>query len=371
MKTKIKNSWDWVNSLFSKEIDEITEGKHPDTPFQVEIHPHHSSTELCNNNCNGCTGGGYRNSESKKQGIDINRFIETIDSFKGKTRRVVFAGNCTEPLLYPEINTLIRHIRDAGLEFGLYSNFYYADKPGFLEELTNTSLNDYVRVSLDAGTSESYNKTHNPKDKNSFEKIKENTEDLLTLNKNLDIHITYLLSDSNCNKTDLKAVTEWVGKHEGINSMRFHVYQKPLGRNMPNSSIISPSRLEETRELLSELKEQYKDNFNMKIAFPKKMILNQKEKPFERCYVQHIFAVIGFDGEVYPCTAMASPSSSDIYKFGNINYEKFWDIWKNIDKKSLFPLDKCYDCTRAEFDVNCHVQELVNQKVGEVEPCLA
>ncbi len=85
---KRKNGLAWVSSLFSEEIDGITEGRHPNAPFHVEIHPHHSSTELCNNNCNGCTGGGYRNPESEKLGIDPDRLIKTIDSFKRMHRDI-------------------------------------------------------------------------------------------------------------------------------------------------------------------------------------------------------------------------------------------------------------------------------------------
>src|SRR3989338_4812161 len=190
----------WLEQEFPKGINEIASGEHPKFPLQLEVHPHHASTSFCTNSCEGCTGGYYRTlPKAQNAGIEPERLVNLIDNLAGTpTKRVVFAGNCTEPLMYPDIVGAIQHVRNAWLEFCLYSNFYLADRDGVLEAIASTdAVNDYVRASLDAGSAEAYNLVHHPTDPDSFTKILRNIERLLELKQtnrpNLYIHLTYLL----------------------------------------------------------------------------------------------------------------------------------------------------------------------------------
>ena len=180
-----RNSWEWLSQEYPEAISRVLEGKYAESPAHVEIHPHHSTTILCNNNCHSCTGSYYKG--IKNTGIEVNRLIETIDSFKGKVNEVMYSGCCIEPLLYPDITETIKHIKDADIKFTLYSNFYYGNRPGLIDQLTApNSEEDCIRISLDAGTNESYNHVHSPYDKNSFYKIKDNIKELLNAKKKKD-----------------------------------------------------------------------------------------------------------------------------------------------------------------------------------------
>jgi radical SAM protein with 4Fe4S-binding SPASM domain len=353
---KRRNAQEWIKQELGQDgIKAIVQGKH--NLLHVEIHPHHESTEMCNNNCEGCTGGQYRHDSIKKKqkvGIKTPKLIQTINSFKNTgIKRVVYSGNCTEPLLYPNIEDTIEIIRKANLEFSLYSNFYNASDSIIKVLTSKESINDYLRISLDAGSKKSYNLAHSPKDQNAFNIILENIENLLEHKKqnnpNLFIDITYLLSNKNTDKQDLEFISKWAHNHEGINGLRFTTYQKPLARKMPSSLIITD--LKQKRKLLAKLKQEYSDKENFQICtMDDEHLTKKKEKPFSKCYVQNVFAVIGFDGEVYPCTAMAYNNSPQEFRFGNINNQEFWEIVKNVKKN--FPLTNCYDCTRNEYKMN-------------------
>lgn len=360
------NSWTWISN-FPDAVNAICKGSRPQSPLHVEIHPHHNSTIMCNNHCAGCTGLKYASKQNQSTGINPERLIETIDSFKRRVKKVVFSGCCIEPLLYPQINEVYSHCRKARLDISLYSNFYYANKPGIIETLASPQENEYVRISLNSGTKKAYNLVHHPIDKNSFEIIQENIKDLLSLkkSKNPFVHLTYLLSTHNCDKKNLESAINFAASNAGIDSIRFSVYQKPLGREMPSSIAIPLEKLDEARKNLEKLKSEYtRKDFSVEIT-NEEIIPEQKKKPFNKCRVQDAFAVIGFDGNVYPCTAMASTSSPDYYKFGNINTQNFWDIWKT--KNSDFHLDKCYDCTRAEFQINSRFHEEIKNKNTPLE----
>jgi radical SAM protein with 4Fe4S-binding SPASM domain len=362
---KVKgNSWTWLETEFGNGLKEVIDGRVPEYPAHVEIHPHHSSTILCNNSCPGCTGLIYNKHLPEGVGIIPQRLIATIDSLKDKVKRIVFSGNCIEPLLYPEMDHVIRHVRGANIPFSLYSNFYYANKEGLMEELLDTPRKDYVRASINSGSEETYNLVHSPLFKDTFKKVFSNVRKFAEMKVERDspvfLHLTYLLTRDNSNENDLTSAVRFAFENKGINGIRFSTYQKPLGRRMPNSSDIPQAQYEETLETLSELKQKYRrEKFEVDI-FDAGILCEQKEKPFSRCYVQDIFPVIGFDGSVTSCTAMAAPQTPSYYKFGNINTEDFWDIWNNKHSKRNFVMDGCYDCTRAEFDINNRVQSLVD-----------
>jgi MoaA/NifB/PqqE/SkfB family radical SAM enzyme len=354
---------------FPQGLQEIIENRRPAGPLHVEIHPHHQTTPFCNNNCAGCTGSHYRSLPSAGNvGIDPERLLCTIGSFNSTSvREVVFSGNCTEPLLYPEIVPAITACRAAGLRFSLYSNFYYGDSDVIDALTSQDAVNDYVRISLDAGSATSYEKTHSPRQTDAYMKILSNIERLLKAKRRnrprLFVHITYLLNNHNAADEELTDAVRWAAGHEGVNCMRFTTYQKPLGRKMDDASYLLPDDMERISSTLAALKERYdrkedpagREDF---IVMPMldEMEREQKQKTFRQCYVQDIFAVIGFDGGIYPCTAMAYPETPAYMRFGNINTDDFWDIWRT--RKNHFRLDRCYDCTRAEQ----HINEAIERK---------
>jgi len=269
-------------------------------------------------------------------------------------------------LLYPSVTEAIREVHKLMAMFSLYSNFYYASQPGVLEELTSpTTKMDYVRISLNAGTKESYNLSHLPWDPNSFEIILENIKELLRLKRSkgieLYVHLTYLLDRHNSGKRELEGIVKWAAENKGIAGIRFNSYQKPLGKGVPASIDFSEERFRETASYIRELGRDY-GNEDFIVDPPwEKAEQKQKIKTFKECRVGKIFPVIGMDGGVYPCTSMASPFSPEQFCYGNINTEDFWEIWERVKTSGSFSLEKCYDCTRAEFDINKKLQELVER----------
>lgn len=344
------NSSEWLSN-FPEQVRAICDGKRPNSPLHVEIHPHSNNTEMCNNRCYGCTGLGYAMKDNSGFGIDSGRLIQTIDSFKGRVQKVVFSGCCVEPLMYPQFADVIRHSRDADLDISIYSNFYFAT-PEITGLLSRPVKKEFVRASLNAGTREAYNLVHRPADTNSFDIILENIRRLAGA-KDGDspfFYLTYLLSQHNCDNKNLDFVVRFASSTRGIDKIRFSVYQKPLGRKMPRAVAIPQRLLDDSRKHLEDLKQKYqRQDFDVEIT-SEEIVEEQKQKGFSQCSVQDVFAVIGYDGSVYPCTAMASPFSPEQLKFGNINKEDFWDIWSK--KNTNFSLEGCLDCTRAEFEIN-------------------
>ena len=363
-----RNCWQWLEKQHPEKLTAISLGQAPKYPAHVEIHPHHFSTPMCNNNCPACTGKIYRcGSRACEFGIEPERLIQTLGGFKGKVNDVIFSGNSIEPLLYPDIVPAINAVRAVGAMFSLYSNFYYASRPGVLNALTNPATPfDYIRISLNAGSRDSYNLSHQPCDENAFSIVLENIRELLLLKREkkaeLYVHLTYLLDQHNSGPRELENVVRWAADHIGVNGIRFSVYQKPMGLSVPSAIDFSDEDFTHLKDHIVALEKEYaRDNFS--VEHPWEMTQNeQKEKIFHECRVGKVFPVIGMDGGVYPCTAMASPFSSEVYRYGNINKEDFWDIWGVMSNFPAAPLSRCYDCTRGEFDINSRFEELAKRK---------
>lgn len=353
-----RNCLKWLETQYPQVIAAISRGEAPKYPVHVEIHPHHFSTPMCNNNCPACTGKIYRcGARACEFGIDSKRLIQTITGFGGKVNDVIFSGNSIEPLLYPEIVPAIKAVRQAGAMFSLYSNFYYANRPGVIDALTTpATAYDYVRISLNAGKRESYNFSHRPDDPNAFGIVLENVRELTRLKKekkaDLYVHLTYLLDKYNSGFEELEGIVRWAASDSGINGIRFSVYQKPMGLSVPGAIDFSSEDFNSLKARVIRLEKHYgREDFS--IEHPWEMTQHEeKEKKFLECRVGKVFPVIGMDGGVYPCTAMASPFSSEAFRYGNINHEDFWAIWDIMSNLRGVPLSSCHDCTRGEYDIN-------------------
>ncbi|MBL7147822.1 MAG: radical SAM protein [Nanoarchaeota archaeon] len=357
---------EWVIQEFEGFLG-ILAGENPN-PLQVEIHPYHWSQKLpCSNNCIYCTGQTYRESfkNGNIRGIKQKSLIKLIRDVKGKVKRILLSGNNTEPLLYPYIPKVLDEILKNNLNFFLYTNFYNGNKE-IREILVNGDSNDFVRISLDAGLPNSYNKVHNPLDKNSFNIICKNLEELIKLKENrnsdLNVYIHYLLTKDNSLKNELESIVNWAF-NTGVEVFQFSIPQKPLTIELKKedySAIMSLKTYERVKDNLLNLKEKMNGKIRLGLFEP---LRKQKIKTFNRCFIQQIVAVIGYNGLLYPCTSVAGEKFKHL-AYGDINKEDFFDIWnsKNRIDRLNFDLSNCPDCTRFEYSIN---EELKYVKINK------
>lgn len=345
-------SWFWYS--YRDGVLDLLEGVTPKAPFQIEIHPYHYSQRFpCNNNCGWCTRRRDKLELRKAHdtGIKPNRLISFVRSLKGSgINKVIISGNSTEPLLYPWIGAVIKSIKSSGLGLGLFTNFYHGER--VMDTLTRVATEgDLLRISLDAGTEESYRKTHHPVDRAAFSKIIKNVERLLELRRirksPLKVDITYLVTEKNSSESELSSVIEWTDRI-GVDMIRFSVPLKPTHQN-PNYEM-AEATADTIKKRIIDVAERYKDR-GIKI-FIRQDSVNQPEKVFGKCHHGQLIPVIGARGKLYPCT---STSTAD---FGHLGMEDinsrdfdFWKIWRD-QTKWQHDTKHCPDCTRFEYDLN-------------------
>ncbi len=127
------------NLLGEREMDKLY-------PVSIEM----TLTNQCNLNCIYCSDNDLRTRQGRKQKVELG-VIEGLfaDLARGGTKGVVLEGG-GEPTLYPEFEKVVRCAKDNGLNLGLITNGTVHLKEGILSEF------EWIRVSLDASTSEEY-----------------------------------------------------------------------------------------------------------------------------------------------------------------------------------------------------------------------
>lgn len=116
------------------------------SPFVVELDP----TSMCNLACPDCISGELLNQDE----IAPERLLAlTQELIEAKVRAVILIGG-GEPMMHPSIGTVIGQLGVAGVKIGITTNGLYLKK--HLD--VTAEYASWVRVSMDAGTDETFNR---------------------------------------------------------------------------------------------------------------------------------------------------------------------------------------------------------------------
>lgn len=117
-----------------------------DAPMVVELDP----TSMCNLACPDCISGSLLNQDE----IPAQRLLSLTDEIiSAGVKAVVLIGG-GEPMMHPVIEEVIRRFGEAGVKTGITTNGLYLKK--YLAITAEHS--SWVRVSMDAGTKETFNR---------------------------------------------------------------------------------------------------------------------------------------------------------------------------------------------------------------------
>ena len=130
-------------------------------PRQIEIHLPADHKRPCNFYCPYCQG------VLLKQPVvawEI-KALKLMNKLRGQIPYYIFGGAYSEPTMNPYMMTFLNTAKDCGAFFGIHTNGSMLkiseENQGWLTELCRiaTDKQDYLSISLDAGTSESHSLT--------------------------------------------------------------------------------------------------------------------------------------------------------------------------------------------------------------------
>lgn len=287
-------------------------------PLYMEISPVGS----CNHRCIFCAYDyiGYPNRRLKTA-----RTLSLLDELsEAGLKSVLFAGE-GEPLVHPDIATMILHAHQRGLDVGMFSNGQLL-KPE-LAEVILPSLT-FLRLSFNGGERENYATIHSVKPK-VFDVVVDNIAQSVTIrNRNalqVDIGAQFVLLPEN-REYLLSAIKTM--KQCGVD----YIAIKPFIQRKSQAYRMSSGQYEiESLNALFEEAESYStDLFRViarKVTFQKYGIRN-----YAHCYGTAFITVLNSAGIISSCLPYWE---RDEFSFGSIYEQSFHNIWNSRQRSAV------------------------------------
>ena len=273
-------------------------------PIYVEISP----VGACNHRCTFCAVDyiGYRSTQL--DGAILRRRLGEMASLGVKS--VMFAGE-GEPLLHKETNVTVLAGFHGGLDMAFTTNGV------LLHKLREIGLCKWVRISLNAGTAETYAKVHRTK-KEDFTTVWRNIEDAVKRKGTCDLGVQTVILPENVKEIEkLYRLCDEAGVD--------YLIAKPYSQH--KKSI--------TRDY--EAVKPWDDFLQFKsepghCEFIYRAETDQTtEIPYDRCHATpNFWAYIMASGDVYSCSAYLL---DERFKMGNINEHTFKNVWQSEKRR--------------------------------------
>ncbi len=310
-------------------------------PVYVEISP----VGACNHRCTFCAVDyiGYRNIRWETELLK-NRLSEMA---KLGIKSIMFAGE-GEPLFHKDLDQIVEHSNKVGIDCSITTNFVYLNEKNVLKILKNTS---WIKVSLNAGTAETYSKIHRTKEED-FHTVLNNLELAVKTRKEHNLECTIgaqlLLLPENKHEV-IEFVTKM--KSAGIDYVVIKPYSQHLFSKTKTYEKIDYADLISLEETLNEFND---DNFNVVFRSNTMKKLN-KAHDYDKCLsTPYFWAHIMADGDVYGCSAYLKQEK---FCYGNLKEIPFKEIWEGDKRK------KSVQFVKDELDIsncrsNCRMDEV-------------
>ena len=330
-------------------------------PRQLEIHLPGNHRIPCNFSCYYCQG------RLVEQSLGMNEEVayRLVERLEGRIPFHIYGGAYTEPLLNPRLLDFLKATKRQRSKFGIHTNgsllLRLQKSSNFLSELCAiaTSPEDYVSISIDAGTPESHMATKNLK-KNWFDEIIKGVELLCKLRGSSDapaVRFSYIINESNASYEELSSIVK-IARDTGVDSVRFSIpydlYGKPFQQVRDYKRRVEVPFDAVVRARLDGLLSTSGARPFVFYIPPSSQDVDKMD--FEQCIYSYYQITYGADGWLYRCSSTASPS----FKFNRLGRQT--DDLKEFDRMVLrnhnpkFDPNICFingaRCNRMALEIN-------------------
>lgn len=301
-------------------------------PILVEVDP----SNTCNHACTFCISSYIHLPESKEletydKSIMPTDSLLTLseDLIKIKTKAINWTGG-GEPTVNPGLKEAVQLVGKSSVKMGMFTNGTMLDKFDLFETLSDNM--SWVRISIDAGTEESYNTIRRVRPAYDWNKMSSNLKELIKVrNKSgskMDIGVGFVLTPENYteviefskffNQFDLaycQFKPEIVNKEREGGVQRTLEFFNNLKPYLTEAESILGDKFQVNDYKITDLEED-RDYFG---------------RTYKKCLGSQVSPCVGADGNVYVCTNHRGYKQ---YSYGSIYDKSFIDIWNDISVRN-------------------------------------
>jgi len=313
-------------------------------------------TSSCNFACPHCVDSTIINTGAS---LTLNTVQETLDTLteRGLLSVILLGGG--EPTLHKDFTTIVRYIKQKGLQLGIVTNGSRLSQVAPIADLLEEE--DWLRISLDAGTEETFVKSHKPKTAVTLQEILLNAQEIKKLNPLITLGFSFVIVWDGLSIGDqqlFKNIDEMPEAAQLAANYSFdYISFKPclirLEDTHKESLLNTPDKDVENqiRETIERNLERARDSAgdNLKVltsvnlrALLKNELSSLKKQP-QRCHMQYFSTVVTPSG-IFHCPAFRGVEKAKIADSnGYAGSRNFEESMKNLTR-SLKTFDATEEC---------------------------
>lgn len=302
-------------------------------PLYWEITTH----AACNHRCTFCSVDaiGYPNIA-----IDAELLIQRMNEAAGLGVKSVMLAGTGEPLLHKSINTIVGGAKGAGLDIGITTNGIA------LHRFENLPLCTWVKISLNAGTKDSYAAIHQT-DAKDWERVWNNIHDAVKRKGNCTLGVQCVVLPENLR--DMRHLAR-LSMDAGVDYLVLKPYTQATFMLGTKYKDLNYKPMDEELRTVEEL-----SNGNFKVIYRQDSFRQEAEDhKYPVCNATPFFWTYTMaNGDMFACSAHLLDKR---FCIGNINSHSFEEIWTGDKRRALYEEMKTFDI--AQCRLNCRMDKV-------------